>query len=58
MALQTSAAVGLVSRALGSKWDRPVSSDKDSAGQVGRAVESLGVVASVALLAEHGGARL
>ena len=58
MALQTSASVGLVSRALASRWDGPVTRDKGSAGQVGRAVEALGVVASVALLAEHGGTRL
>ena len=58
MALQTSASVGLISRALGSQWDGPVAGDKVSAGQVCATVKALGVVASVALLAEHGGTRL
>ena len=58
MALQTSASVGLISRALGSQWDGPVAGDERSSGQVGTAVEALGVVARMALLAQHGGARL
>jgi len=58
MALQTSASVGLVSRALASLWDGPVTGDKGSAGQVCSTVKALGMVAGVALLAEHGCARL
>src|SRR5579862_2724065 len=58
MALQTSASIGLVSRALGSQWNGPVAGYKGSAGQVCCAVKALGVVAGVALLAEHRCARL
>ena len=58
MALQTSASVGLVSRALGSEWDGPVARYKGAAGQVCTAVKTLGVIAGVTLLAQHGRARL
>src|ERR1700757_2332630 len=58
MALQTSATVGLISRALGSRRDGPVAGYKGSAGQVCSAVEALGVIARVALLAKHRGTRL
>src|SRR5215469_18567960 len=58
MALQTSASVGLVRRALASQWNGPVARYKGSAGQVCSTVKALGMVAGVALLAEHGCARL
>src|ERR1700692_1988717 len=58
MALQTSASVGLVSRALGSQWNGPVARYKGSTGQVCSTVKALGMVASVAFLAQHGCARL
>src|SRR5215469_11682987 len=58
MALQTSASIGLISRAMGSQRNGPVAGHKGSAGQVCSAVEALGVIARVALLAKHRGTRL